>query len=60
MTKYIRILHTSTNELLPASANLDLSGVKIVFVVSVVIMIMVMVTIKITMAIMIVKFSSFA
>ena len=53
-------LVSSTNELLPASANLDLSGVKIVFVVSVVIMIMVMITIKTTMAIMIVKFSSFA
>ena len=60
MTKYIRILDTSKNELLPASASLDLSRVKIIFVLSIVIMIMVMITIKITMAIMIVKFSSFA
>ena len=60
MTKYIRILDTCINELLSASACLDLSEVKIVFVLSIVIMIMVMTTIKITMTIMIVKFFSFA
>ena len=59
-TKYMRILDSSITELLPASASLDLIGVKIVFVLSIVMMIMMVTTIKITMAIMKVKFSSFS
>ena len=51
MTKYIQILDASINELLPASAGLDLSEVKIVFVLRIVMMIMMIIKIKITMEI---------